>query len=78
MCGIFASINYVLKDEQIRLILRDLKSRGPDASGVYTNVNLSTTLLHSRLKIVDLDDRSNQPFEYLVGMYVSIMERFII
>ena len=32
MCGIFASINYVLKDEQIRLILRDLKSRGPDAS----------------------------------------------
>ena len=61
MCGIFASINNFLSDKQIDFILNDLGNRGPDACGVYRNKKLNFTLLHTRLKIVDLDDRSNQP-----------------
>ena len=45
--------------------LRLMKNRGPDFSNVYTeNVNqdLNVCLLHSRLSIIDLNQRSNQPF----------------
>ncbi len=37
-----------------------MNHRGPDASGYWTNEEAK--LGHTRLKIVDLDDRSNQPF----------------
>lgn len=43
-----------------------MKNRGPDANGFYTfrdqNDNFSLNLLHTRLSIIDLDKRSNQPF----------------
>ena len=44
--------------------------RGPDASGVC--LESSHWLGHRRLKIVDLDDRSNQPFRSRDGRYVVI------
>ena len=62
MCGIFGSFSNYLNDNQIKFILNDLKNRGPDAEGIYQNKNLNLTMLHTRLKIVDLNDRSNQPF----------------
>jgi len=37
-----------------------LKRRGPDADGVYRSGELS--LIHTRLSILDLDERSDQPF----------------
>ena len=41
-----------------------MKRRGPDANSfVIKNYNSKQlALLHTRLKIIDLDDRSNQPF----------------
>ena len=36
-------------------------SRGPDAYGEYKNKYLS--LIHTRLSIIDINDRSNQPFK---------------
>ena len=40
--------------------------RGPDADGVshFSLRGLPLTLVHSRLSIIDLDPRSNQPFEH--------------
>ena len=41
------------------------KNRGPDFSNYFnTNINneLNLCLLHSRLSIIDLKERSNQPF----------------
>ena len=62
MCGIFGSFSNYLNDNQINIILNDLKNRGPDARGIYQNKKLNLTMLHTRLKIVDLTDKSNQPF----------------
>ncbi len=45
--------------------LRGLGKRGPDACGTTTGMlgRHYVTLLHTRLSIIDLDPRSNQPFE---------------
>ena len=49
-----------------------MRQRGPDAFGHWSGRQngLDLTLLHSRLAIVDLDPRSNQPFRK--GRYVLI------
>ena len=67
MCGIYGTtINYneVVLKEKMKLI----SFRGPDFSKVesYSLQNeAKLTLGHNRLSIIDLDSRSNQPFEYL-------------
>ena len=42
-----------------------MKNRGPDFSKIYSNKannEINVNLLHSRLSIIDLNKRSNQPF----------------
>lgn len=65
MCG----INGIFSKKKINNInLRlnrmndSLKHRGPNASGVVFFNNNTVGLGHRRLSIIDLDDRSNQPF----------------
>ncbi len=59
MCGFFGLVNSRPRDPaRVEAILA---SRGPDARGEYRSD--STWLLHRRLSIIDLDVRSNQPFE---------------
>lgn len=61
MCGIYGStIKYSF--DIIREKLNVMKFRGPDFSGFIQTPEL--TLGHNRLAILDLDSRSNQPFEY--------------
>ena len=45
---------------------QSLGHRGPDAKGFisFNASNKNITLLHTRLSILDLDERSNQPFQY--------------
>ena len=61
MCGI-AGIFQLKTDNiiNIRKILEKIKHRGPDHTGVWSNKNI--TLGSVRLKVVDLNDKSNQPF----------------
>ena len=67
MCGISGYIGKkVINSELIKKTLALMKNRGPDANG-YCNffdksANLKINLLHTRLGIIDLDKRSNQPF----------------
>lgn len=65
MCGIFGIRNLV-KGESIdeRPIVKSLQSmvhRGPD-NLAKKKINDDTILGHVRLSIIDLDERSNQPF----------------
>ncbi len=61
MCGIYGStINY--SEEIIREKLNVMNFRGPDFSGFVQTAEI--TLGHNRLAILDLDSRSNQPFDY--------------
>jgi|LULK01.1.fsa_nt_gb asparagine synthase (glutamine-hydrolysing) len=66
MCGIAGYFGKKkLNQKQIKTILSIMKNRGPDASDYsYFKINNKNLyLFHSRLKIIDLKNRSNQPFE---------------
>lgn len=68
MCGILISSQAGLSAERFKDSLNILTHRGPDASGIAQEGEWF--LGHTRLKILDLDDRSNQPFYSRDGRYV--------
>ena len=63
MCGIAGILNFdqsKINPEIANGIKKSLEHRGPDFSKVdYINENVA--LIHTRLSIIDLDQRSNQP-----------------
>lgn len=61
MCGILYSNNPNISDARFNRALDLLHHRGPDAKGC-TQSKQCHRMGHKRLKILDLDDRSNQPF----------------
>ena len=75
MCGIvglkfFSEKPKELEVEQVRLGLITQSHRGPDATMQLTLEN--TVLGHNRLAIIDLNERSNQPFLDPSGRYALI------
>ena len=61
MCGIIAAINHSRKKTDLISARNTMLHRGPD----YQNdlfINDTTYFGHNRLSIIDLNDRSNQPF----------------
>ena len=74
MCGIAGFFgSKKISNEAINKTLIAMKNRGPDFSS-YLNTKISEKnficLLHSRLSIIDLKKRSNQPFT--IGNYTII------
>ncbi|MGC6428954.1 MAG: asparagine synthase (glutamine-hydrolyzing) [Flavobacteriales bacterium] len=61
MCGIYVS-NLLIEEKKLRHKLESIKFRGPDYTGITQKDDLSFG--HLRLSIIDLDERSNQPYEY--------------
>jgi asparagine synthase (glutamine-hydrolysing) len=59
MCGIYLT-NIPFSQKEIRRKLEKIKFRGPDNLGILSKENI--TLGHLRLSILDLEERSNQPF----------------
>lgn len=68
MCGIAGYLGTARIDrDRIDRCLGLMHHRGPDASGVYEHVGpdgARVFLLHTRLSIIDLDDRANQPLSF--------------
>jgi asparagine synthase (glutamine-hydrolysing) len=65
MCGIAGVVaDHLPSLERVEKTLALMGKRGPDARGVYAGRlgNHQALLLHTRLSIIDLDVRSNQPF----------------
>lgn len=65
MCGIAGYIGKnVIEKDNIEETLLLMRNRGPDFQNFFSvqEDGLRVYLLHSRLKIIDLDDRANQPF----------------
>ena len=72
----FTKISYVgiaghfgeIKIEKKNLfsVIKALSHRGPDANGVFKKdlKKKTVSLIHTRLKILDLNIRANQPFSY--------------
>jgi len=66
MCGIAGYFGTKeISKKTINFALNLMKNRGPDAQNykVIKNKKKNLYLLHSRLSIIDLHERSNQPFE---------------
>ena len=66
MCGLAGSIGpRQPPEDRVEAALRCLQRRGPDASGVARQRlgAHEVCLVHTRLSIIDLDPRANQPFE---------------
>ena len=67
MCGIAGYLDKVIvKNLNDNFILTLMKTRGPDHSGLYRDLNnkFCVTLYHSRLTIIDDNKRSHQPFRF--------------
>ena len=58
MCGVLGSVSHNKFDYNNGI--KSMEHRGPDFNGTFNYKNL--TLSHSRLSIIDLDSKSNQPF----------------
>lgn len=71
MCGIVAVISSDQIDPYwIENMTEALAHRGPDAKGIYMAPNGRLALGHTRLSIIDLDNRASQPFFSANGRYV--------
>ena len=67
MCGIAGYLgNIKIAREDLAVVAKTLYHRGPDDYGIYVKKcrNKFINLVHTRLKIIDLDNRSNQPFKF--------------
>lgn len=65
MCGIAGYIGpHLPSPDRLHAASEALRHRGPDGEGtcVHTYGDQSVALVHRRLAIIDLDERSNQPF----------------
>ena len=67
MCGIAGYFGFdIPNDKNIEECSKTLNHRGPDGCGVFRKKNHNNkkgiVLLHTRLAILDIDQRSNQPF----------------
>ena len=74
MCGVFAAFNIDrgLNKDHVLSASSLLNHRGPDNQDFAFREDGKLFLHHSRLKIVDLDDASNQPFCSPDGRYTLI------
>ena len=64
MCGIGGIINInnsKIDPEIAKNIKTSLEHRGPDNSSIK-HISETVSLVHTRLAIIDIEDRSNQPF----------------
>lgn len=64
MCGIAGSYHgRLLNSDHLRMCQDLLSRRGPDGFGSYNSTD-GCQLIHSRLAIIDINDRAAQPFHY--------------
>jgi len=71
MCGIAGWVLYhwdeTPRREQLEPLAAPLHHRGPDATGFWTGQNVG--LVHTRLSILDLNERANQPLHSPDGKF---------
>jgi asparagine synthase (glutamine-hydrolysing) len=65
MCGIAGAFGAPIDEGRVGAALALMRRRGPDGAGFLSVAvgNHVATLLHTRLAIIDLDERAGQPFE---------------
>ena len=69
MCGFIASFGQNINDYGLKIAFDQLKRRGPDAKGIWTDKEIF--LGSRRLAIFDLHERSNQPMKSICESYTT-------
>ncbi|MFL5811531.1 MAG: asparagine synthetase B family protein [Flavisolibacter sp.] len=67
MCGIAGIVSKnqsLVSTNRIKQGIACLTHRGPESNQTWLNASGSVTLAHSRLSIIDLDERAAQPLHY--------------
>lgn len=73
MCGIAGIVAHSLINEShISAMTSVLSHRGPDARGVFMNATARVALGHTRLSILDLSVKANQPMRSPDGRYFIV------
>ena len=62
MCGIIGTTYLNITEEKMKIALKEIVRRGPDNQAIVKNKFVYFG--HTRLSILDLEHRSNQPFSY--------------
>ena len=74
MCGIFGVVlsetDKIPDEDLLRKTARLIQHRGPDSTGVYNDKGIG--LAHTRLSLLDLSSRSDQPFWDAEGRYCIV------
>ena len=70
IAGIYGTEKMVDSNAIIAAMTDSMNHRGPDAEGHFTDENL--VLGHRRLSIIDLNEKSNQPFHSNNGRYTLV------
>ena len=74
MCGIFGILNHkdnsIPNEHRLKETGHLLCHRGPDSEGIFADVGIG--LVHTRLSLLDLSARSNQPFWDTQGRYCLV------
>jgi asparagine synthase (glutamine-hydrolysing) len=74
MCGFFGVVyrdtTRLPGEAQLQETARSLRHRGPDACGTFVAEGVG--LVHTRLSLVDLSERGNQPFWDAAGRYALL------
>lgn len=65
MCGILGTTDKTISEKEMELALKEILKRGPDNQALIKNEYVYFG--HTRLSILDLDKRSDQPFSYKHG-----------
>ena len=74
MCGIAGILslnNSKIETSIVDNVKRSLEHRGPDHSS-HKYISSSICLIHTRLSIIDLNDRSNQPLQSDDGRFTIV------
>lgn len=75
MCGIVGWLTDSQQDQlekkrQFELMYTKIRTRGPDASGFWSDPFSGISLGHSRLSIIDLTEEGSQPMASPSGRYM--------
>ncbi len=73
MCGIAGALGSGRGGEgTLRTMIRCVRHRGPDGSGVWRDESSGVGLAHARLAILDLSDAGTQPMTSVSGRFVIV------
>ena len=62
MCGITGYLNKNNKEEDyLNNLIKRIDNRGPDSNGKWVDKNLGVYIGHTRLSILDISAKGNQP-----------------